>query len=136
VEEREQEEFRIVDKRKAKGEQAAPSTQPEASSPAEGPSAEPATAEVEEREPAQPSKAYALLSWIVGLLYQQAWINMGLAPDPATGQVTRDMGQARVAIDCAEFIVKQLEGHVQAQQLRELRTLVSNLQVNFVTHSG
>ena len=138
--EREDERFEVVDKRKSReaesegGEGAEAKADEEASAAAEGGVT---TEEVEAGgAPAESPTVYALLAWMVGLLYQQAWLSMGLVADPVTKQVSRDMAQARVAIDCVEFIVKQLEGHVEPEDLRELRNALSNLQVNFVTHSG
>jgi len=149
VEEREDEEFQVVDKRKSRAketpsapESAAtpaapePAAQPsEPSSAGPEPAPEPAAGPEAERQAAEPANVYALLMWMVSLLYQQAWINMGLLADPATKQLNKDLVQARVAIDCVEFIIKQLEGHVEPKEMAELRSLLSNLQINFVTHS-
>jgi len=134
VEEREDQDIPVVDKRAARaaepeGEQQGGAAQGEGQPGSEGAAGEQpiderastGEADGERPEPAEPTNAYALLLWVVGLLYQQAWINLGLMADPATGQVTRDLEQARAIIDCVEFIAKRLEGHVEAQEARELR---------------
>jgi hypothetical protein len=64
-----------------------------------------------------------------------AWRKMGLLVDPKSGKIEKDMVQAKVAIDTVGFIIEKLEGRLQDQEMRELRTLLSNLQLNFVARS-
>lgn len=94
--------------------------------------------EEEERESQEvqgPSDVWELLTVFLGLLSEMAWRKMGLLIDPKSGKIEKDMAQAKVAIDTVGFIVEKLEGKLSDQEIRELRTLLSNLQLNFVTQS-
>jgi hypothetical protein len=64
----------------------------------------------------------------------QAWMRMGLTVNPKTNKAEKDMNQARIAIDCFQFISKQLEGHVSEDEKRQISNLLSDLQMNYVTH--
>ena len=46
---------------------------------------------------------------------------------------TRDLDQARLAIDSVRALVPQLEGHVPAEVLRDLNAMVVNLQLAFAS---
>jgi hypothetical protein len=102
-------------------------------------------AEVESGEPAaQPPDSstpasvdvYTLLRISIAQLASIAWQMMGLQPDPFTNQVRKDINQARVAIDAAAALVEQLKPHLQGQEAREYQTLLTDLRLNFVSHSA
>ena len=44
---------------------------------------------------------------------------------------TRDLDQARLAIDSLRALVPQLEGHVPAEVTRDLNAMVANLQLAY-----
>ena len=44
---------------------------------------------------------------------------------------TRDLEQARLAIDSVRALVAQLEGHVAAEVTRDLNAMVANLQLAY-----
>ena len=48
---------------------------------------------------------------------------------------TRDLDQARLAIDSLRALVPQLEGHVSAEVTRDLNAMVANLQLAFASAS-
>lgn len=75
---------------------------------------------------------WGVLQYCFILLHSQAWQAMGLVPDPATHTIKRDLEQARVAIDTASFIVSQLEPKLESKEQRNLRAMLSDLQINFV----
>jgi hypothetical protein len=134
--------YEVVDKRKVKlgedGEvQAEPETEaPEAQAEAE---AEPSGAEEpspEERFELPPVDVYALLNSFIGILGAHAWQWMGLVKNPVTGQLDKDMTQAKIAIDTVSAIIAQLEGKAPPAEHQELRSLLSDLQINFVKQSG
>lgn len=75
---------------------------------------------------------YAVLALFLGELRNLAWLRMGLVANPGTGQIERDMDQAKVAIDTVAFLAQQLEPTVAPQERLPLRALVSDLQINFV----
>ncbi len=88
----------------------------------------------EEDESALPD-VYSVLFLFLGELRNLAWLRMGLVANPATGQIERDMAQARVAIDTVDFLAKQLDGVVAPEERLPLKSLVSDLQINFVEQS-
>jgi len=83
-------------------------------------------------ERAQPMDVWGLLRYCILLLHSHAWQSMGLVPNPATGKVNKDLEQARVAIDAVSYLVSQLEGKLFGQELRDLRSMLSDLRLNFV----
>lgn len=75
---------------------------------------------------------YHLIGLFVGLLSEQAWRHIGLRMDPRTREVKKDFERARVAIDCVAFLIEKLEPNLGDDEKRRLRTLLTDLQVNFV----
>lgn len=126
----------------AEPEQKEPAREPEAEperpkSEPEQPRAEAAGPEQEEfeHEAVPPPDVYAVLQFTIGLLADQAWQLMGLVPPPGQKEITKDLEQAKIAIDTVVFIVDKIRPHVDEEQRRALQTLISNLQINFVQQS-
>ncbi|UCH03207.1 MAG: DUF1844 domain-containing protein, partial [Candidatus Bathyarchaeota archaeon] len=44
----------------------------------------------------------------------------------------QDLQRARIAIDCITFIIDKLESHIQESEINKLKTLLTDLQMNFV----
>jgi len=109
------------------------SPEPEEKPQADKESAEPE--EGKEEKPLPPLDIYALLRYCIGLLHGHAWQSMGLVVDPATNKTSKDLDQARIAIDCVAFMVEQLEAKVDDQERTQLQSLLSDLRVNFVQQS-
>jgi hypothetical protein len=71
------------------------------------------------------------------------WVSFGISPGfawalsriPGTGEIERDLPQAKVAIDTVAFLATQLEPLVAPEERLPLKALVSDLQVNFVEQS-
>jgi hypothetical protein len=82
-----------------------------------------------------PPSVYDLLQFVAGMIAEQAWLNMGLRLAPGKKEVTKDMSQAKVAVDTVAFITETLAPHIGEEDRRALRGLVSDLQLNFVKHS-
>jgi hypothetical protein len=78
-----------------------------------------------------PDSVYDVLTGALLMLSEMAWVKIGLRANPATSKVERDFDQARIAIDTVAFIVEQLAPGAPAEHVRELRTLVANLKINF-----
>lgn len=73
-----------------------------------------------------------ILKAFIVTLSENAWRWMGLVVNPITQEVEKDLKQARVAIDCVEMLVEKLEGEISPQELRDLKGILANLQMNFV----
>jgi hypothetical protein len=75
---------------------------------------------------------YKLITGVVQSLADQAWMHMGIVANPATGLIAKDMAKAKLAIDCAQFLADKVSPHLDEEERREIRTLIANLQINFV----
>jgi hypothetical protein len=60
---------------------------------------------------------------------------MGLHMNPITKKVQQDMVQCKLAIDSVVFLTDKIAPHVSEEQRHAYRTLVNDLQVNFVEKS-
>ncbi len=46
----------------------------------------------------------------IDILYQSAWISMGMVSDPSSGQIERNMEDAKIAIDSVAFLAGKSNG--------------------------
>ena len=129
--ENEEKGYEIIDKRKVRlDENGEAQTQPEAETQSEEQKATDAGPSL------PPVDVYSLLKSFIGILGSQAWQWMGLIKDPVTGNIEKDLAQAKVAIDTIAAMAHQLEGKIDPSEQRELKAMVSDLQINFVQQSG
>ena len=127
--------YEAVDKRKVKlgkdeevhAEPEGDEAQPEAEAQPEG---EQEAAEEGPRLP--PVDVYSLLKSLIRILEAHAWQWLGLVKNPITGEMEKDLAQAKVAIDTISVLVTQLEGKLDEFEQRDLKGLISDLQINFV----
>ena len=77
---------------------------------------------------------FTTLKLFLSILADQAWRKMGLIADPRTNKVEKDMNQAKTAINCFQFMLKELQPHLTDDEKSKLNNVLSDLQVNFVTH--
>ena len=68
----------------------------------------------------------------IDILHQGAWIAMGLRADPATGEIEQNLDAARLAIDCVTFLASKIEDELDDATRRELKRIVSDMQMNYV----
>ncbi len=78
---------------------------------------------------------YSILALFMGELRNLAWLRMGLVANPGTGEIERDLPQAKIAIDTVGFLATQLEAVVAPDERLPLKAMVSDLQVNFLEQS-
>ena len=102
--------------------------------PAEEPQAkaaeEPKTAPPVEEMP--PPNVYETLQFMTGMLAEQAWVFMGLHLPPGRKEPVTDLAQARIAIDAVIFLADKIHPHLGEDDRKALRSIVSDLQINFV----
>lgn len=79
---------------------------------------------------------FDVLQFTAGMLAEQAWSKMGIRLAPGQKELSKDLVQAKLAIDTVVFIADKLHPHVGEDERRALRALVSDLQVNFVRQSS
>jgi hypothetical protein len=111
-------------------EMAAPAEEPEGEAP------EPPTEETADTtEPLTAIDVHSVLRISIAQLAGVAWQMMGLQPDPFTNEIRKDTAQARIAIDAAAALVELLKPHIQGQEARDYQNLLTDLRMNFVSHS-
>lgn len=80
----------------------------------------------------QPVDVNELLMIMADQIASVAWSKLGLQPDPITGEITKDLAQANLAIDVLAFLANKLEPNLDDADKREILNLVSNLKINYV----
>ncbi len=68
----------------------------------------------------------------IDILHQGAWLAMGLVADPSTGEIERNLDDAKIAIDAVAYLASQVEPSLDEPTRREVKRVLSDLQVNFV----
>ena len=129
--------YEVIDKRKVKlGEDGEVYTEPEAEQVEEKVEAEVDEEAEQEDLGFPPTDVYTMLRSFISLLGMHAWQWMGLIKNPSTNELTKDLVQAKTAIDAIAALASQLEGHADAAEQRELRNMLSDLRINFVQQSS
>jgi len=75
---------------------------------------------------------FGVLQFTVGTLSQLAWQGMGLIANSATGKLEPRMTEARMAVDALRALIPVMSPSLDESSKRELQTLLSNLQLNYV----
>ncbi|MFQ5847440.1 MAG: DUF1844 domain-containing protein [Candidatus Methylomirabilales bacterium] len=141
--EEEEPSFRVTDRRRVGSEGAAepgraPESQAErAPDPPHPPQAETPPPEAEGNEQAlHLAPLPELVRIFIAEFEMRALIHMGLIPNPATRLVTKDLPQARLAIDCTAALIEQLSPSAAPAERDELQQVLTNLRLHFVQQSG
>ena len=83
---------------------------------------------------------YDMIGYCINLLASQAWQKLGLLADPQTGEAQPDLAEAKLAIDAVGDLAARLDtapdSVVPADLRRDLRTLVNDLRLNYVSQRG
>ncbi len=74
---------------------------------------------------------YHLLQFFIMVLNEKAWRYIGLRVDPISGEIETDFERAHVAIDCIISLVDRLESHLTEDEKNRLRSLITDLQINY-----
>lgn len=135
--------FTFVDRRRTAVE-AAPAfpaeTHAEPAAASEMFSGEDNLADTDEEGEGRAPTIYDLLGYCINLLASQAWQKLGLLADPQTGEAQPDLAEAKVAIDAVGDLASRLEAApdsaVPADLRRDLKTLVNDLRLNYVSQRG
>ncbi|MBS1709121.1 MAG: DUF1844 domain-containing protein [Armatimonadetes bacterium] len=85
---------------------------------------------------ARPADVNEILMEMTQLMATMAWQKMGLQPDMATGQIHKDVQQAKTAVDVAAALAGFLEPQLDDDDRRQLRNMVSDLRINYVQQAG
>ena len=93
------------------------------------------TVQSEQPEAQAVADVFSIAKWVIGIMAATAWQYMGLQVNPATGKVEKDLIQARIAVDTVVFLGDKIHPHLSESERREIRSLIGDLQVNFVRQS-
>ena len=88
-----------------------------------------------DQPPAEPVDVYAIIMLWLDQMASIAWQKMGLQPDMATGQIAKDLKQAKTAIDVAAGLAAFLEPELDQSDKRRIHNLVTDLRMNYVQQS-
>ena len=141
--------FTFVDKRRTAPE-AAPEPAPAAAAETTEMPAEMGVSEVLEAFPGEDQlgeqsaeaapTTYDMICYCINLLASQAWQKLGLLADPQTGEAQPDLAEAKVAIDAVGDLAARLDAApetiIPTDLRRDLRTLVNDLRLNYVSQRG
>lgn len=136
--------FTFVDKRRTAPE-ATITTAPAPDAEVAEPAAETAAESIDEAELSDADLnrspgTYELIGYCINLLAQQAWLKLGLLADPETGVAAPDLDEAKVAVDTVGDLAARLEaapeGIVPADLRRDLKTLLNDLRLNYISQRG
>ena len=83
-------------------------------------------------EPSERMDVYTLLRYTLELYIASAWQHMGVLPDPVTGQTHLALEEARIAIDCADFLAGKLKPLLEPEEQREYERRLRDLKLNFL----
>ena len=71
----------------------------------------------------------------MNLLSEQCWIRMGLVPDPKDGNTTKELSEAKLAIDTFALLLEQLRPGMDENEAKTFDGTLTNLRMNFVQQS-
>ena len=64
-----------------------------------------------------------------------AMVALGLAPNPATGETEKDLGQAKSTIDVLEMLQDKTEGNRTEEESKVMMSLLFDLRMRYVDQS-
>ncbi|MFH1537422.1 MAG: hypothetical protein ABIH66_00590 [bacterium] len=76
-----------------------------------------------------------ILSYLA-MLQEYILIYMGVLANPVTGLVAKELEQARLGIDFFALILDECSSTIPPGELKRLKTVLSDLQLNFARQSG
>ncbi|MFP4498436.1 MAG: DUF1844 domain-containing protein [Vulcanimicrobiota bacterium] len=69
-------------------------------------------------------------------LREWAHIHMGLIPHPKHKKTIKDMKQCKLAIDSASVLSEVILPHLNSEEQREMKLMLSDLKMNFISRSA
>lgn len=68
----------------------------------------------------------------LSMFITNSYVNLGLMPNPQTGEKKRDLEQVKLSIDCLETLFKTLGEKLSELERKELRSTIAQLQIQYV----
>lgn len=138
-------EFKVVDRRSASAESPDPAANTSSQEATSADTAGAASVERGEEVPYDPvslvlfgamqMETRELLHALFGVFAQHAWIAMGLIADPRTGEPRVDLPAARLAIDCAHFLLDRIRAELSEEERRDAERRLNDLRMNYLMKS-
>ncbi len=91
--------------------------------------------EQETQLPKEPISVYAMMSMMLEQMTELSWSKMGLRPDPITGEMAPDLGEAKAAIDLVSHLATALDGQLDEEDRKKIHSIVRDLKINYVVKS-
>ena len=85
--------------------------------------------------PAGSLSVYDVLVVMTDQLAAIAWQKLGLQPDPLSGQVQKNLEEAKVAIDLTSHLASFVQPRLDDDDQRQLHNLIRDLRINYVEKS-
>lgn len=82
--------------------------------------------------PAEPVNVYDVIMFMTDQMAALAWQKLGLQPDMVTGQIVKDLEQAKVAIDLTTHLASFIEPRLDEESKRRMHNIVRDLRINYV----
>jgi hypothetical protein len=73
---------------------------------------------------------------LIQIFHQSALQGMGKIVDPASQKVTKQMDQARAAIDMLDMLKEKTKGNLTENESKLLTNILNDLRLNFVDESN
>ena len=86
----------------------------------------------EQQMPTEPVNVYDVIMFMTDQMAALAWQKLGLQPDMVTGQMVKDIEQAKVAIDLTSHLASFIEPRLDEDSRRRMHNLVRDLRINYV----
>jgi hypothetical protein len=98
------------------------------------PAQTPPTAEEEAPEDPEALEVdtYGVLRLCLGMLVEQAWVQLGVQLAPGAKETKADLRQAKLAIDTVAYLKEALGDNLRAEEKREVEQILATLRLNFV----
>lgn len=77
----------------------------------------------------------ANFSTLIMSLGSSALIGLGLAPNPNSGQIEKDIKMAEFNIDLLRILESKTKGNLTKEESEFLKNILSDLQMQFVTNN-
>ncbi len=78
-------------------------------------------------------KMEASFSVLIMSIASSAVMAMGLAPNPQSGEVSKDKNMARFNIDLLVVLQEKTKGNLSSDEAKFLESLISDLQMKYVS---
>lgn len=88
--------------------------------------------ESESPKPDEPISVYLVLMAMVEQMASIAWQKMGLQPDAFTGRISKNVEEAKTAVDVTVGLAAFLEPKLDDEDKHRIQNLIRDLRINYI----